>query len=142
LQLRLGEKLNRAIELRAQPLVRIHRDAVGPFDPIPHRSELGADHRRSGPRGIDVHVKILVASDCDDFARPITGADRCTSDREHDARRLETGCTIRLDSTAQRYGVHGTRLVGRHLHQVLLTDPGDADRFIDRRVRLGGRVNS
>ena len=46
--------VQRAVERRAQPLVRVDDERVGALDAVPHPAALGQDHRRAGHRRVHV----------------------------------------------------------------------------------------
>ena len=136
--LRFGvrQELDRAVELRTEPLVGIEGDTVGSLDAVPQLPQLGTDHRRTRPRGVDVDVEIVLSRHFDGLAQSVRGTDRCAPDAQDDPGREEPRRAIHLDRFAERLRIEGPRTIGRNLDEVLLADPGDADRLVDRRVGL------
>src|SRR5262249_61971701 len=53
----VAHEMRRAVELRAEPLVRVQHQAVDTLDALPQRAELRTDHRRAGPGGSDMDVE-------------------------------------------------------------------------------------
>ena len=53
----VAHEVDRAVERRAEPLVRVEHERVGALDALPHPAALGQDHGRAGHRGIDVQPR-------------------------------------------------------------------------------------
>src|SRR5207237_1077685 len=54
---RLTNELDRAIELRAQPFVRVEDNRIGTLDTRPEMPVFPADHCRSCPSCVDMQIK-------------------------------------------------------------------------------------
>src|SRR5262245_39687616 len=59
----IAHEMGRAVELGAEPFVRIEHQAVDRLDPTPQGSEFRADHGRPGPGGVDVNIKAVSPGD-------------------------------------------------------------------------------
>lgn len=126
-----------AAAARAQPLVRIEHDRIRLLDPRPQRAELGADHRRPGRGGIDVHGQPVRAGHRDTGADPVEGAGRGAARTEDHAHRQEPRRAVRPDGRIERGRVHRQAVAGGHLDQIVLADARHARGPVHAGMRLG-----
>ena len=100
--------MRRAIELRAQPFVRIEHNAVRALDAGPQAAVFRTDHGRPRPSGIDVQIQIFGPSDRDSGGDVVTRAGAGAAGARDDARGNEPRRPVRLDRIGQGGGVHPT----------------------------------
>ena len=140
---RLAHELDGAIELRAEPFMRIEDDGIGAFDALPQVTEFRADHRRARPGGIDMHIEPMCMRHFNNGGDIIAGADAGAADAGDDAGRQQPGRAIALDCGGKRLRVHGLAGPPRgNAHQIFLTDAGNPDGAVDRGVNLIGGVDA
>ena len=135
---RVAHELDRAVELRAQPFVRIEDDRIRLLDAGPVVPEFRADHRRAGPGGIDMHDRARAAwrprrqratSSVPPTLVPPTLAMMPAGSRPAALSRDDRGLECRRVHAAQRARAG-------QLDQIVLADAGHPDRPVDRRMHL------
>ena len=83
----LADEMHGAVELRAQPFVRIEDDRIRFLDARPEMPELRADHRRAGPGRVDMQVEPVLCGDGADGGDVVGAADAGAADAGDDAGR-------------------------------------------------------
>ena len=121
--------------------MRVEAIAVGQLQPVLDVRNSGQSAAVPAHGAVHVQPEALLAAD----ARRSRAADRSALDEvvptvaRHEAR-LQPGLAVLRDLLRQRVGAHGEALVHLDQPQVLPPEPGDLDRLLDRRMRLGGGV--
>ena len=134
--------VDRAVERRAQPLVRVEHERVGRLDAVPHPAALGQDHRRAGHRGIDVQPQPVPATH--------VAQSRCTGSSAvvvvvpvvaTTAHGHAAGGAVLGDGRRQRVGAHRVVRVARRRADVLAAEAGQQRRLVHGAVAVGGGVD-
>src|SRR5262249_57181773 len=80
----VAQEMGGAVEIGAEPFVRVEDDGIGVLDAAPEMAEFRADHRGAGPGGIDMNVKAMTARDFADDCNVVRAANTGAADAGND----------------------------------------------------------
>src|SRR5690606_19206 len=127
------DEVRRAVELRAEPFVRVEDDRVGLLDACPVVPEFRTDHRRTGPCGIDVEIEPVALRDFRHRSYLVGAAHAGAADRSDDARRHVAVADIAGNRGFEVLHVHRAQMAGDgNANEIGGTDARDPDGAVDR----------
>src|SRR3954463_14885741 len=136
------QKVSGAVEVRAEPFVRIENNGIRLLDACPEMPEFRTDHRRSRPGRVDMNIEAMTSGHLANGRDIVRASDAGAADACHDAGRQQPGFAVRNDGYLQRRRIETAPFTAdRYSHQIVLTDAGDPDRAVDRGVDLSGAVD-
>ena len=138
----VADIVERAVERRSQPFVRIDHQTVGAVDPLPHPAAFGQDHRAARHRSI--HMQPNAVSSCDlGDGRDWINRCRCGGAHgRHDGAREIAPREVRGHHLRQRVRAHREIVVKRNLAYVVPSEAGQHRALFHRAVCMRGHVDA
>src|SRR5262245_65631958 len=90
----VAQEMGGAVEIGAEPFVRVEDNGIGILDAAPEMAEFRTDHRGASPGRIDMNIKTMAARDVADACNVIRAADTGAADAGNDADGQEAGLPV------------------------------------------------
>src|ERR1700752_566542 len=122
-----------AVEIDAEPFVRVEDDGIGVFDAAPEMAELRADHRGASPGRVDMNIKAMTARDVADACNVIRAADTGAADAGNDAGGQKASLLVGYNGGLQRGRIEAAPFTDDgNAHKVVVANTCDPDGAVDR----------
>ena len=130
-----------AVEVGAQPLVRVEAVAVDGVESPVHEAELGTDRRGAGQGAVDVDPHSVGSGDGRQARHRIERQRGRRPDRGDGGAGHQAGGAVGGDRALEGLGVHGVVSVAGHVADAVRGESGDPGALVDRRVGVAGGVD-
>ena len=134
--------VDRAVERRAEPLVRVDHERVRALDALPHPAAFGQDHRAARHRGVDMQPDSVAPRDLGDRRDRIDRRRRGRADGGDDREGRSPFARSSAIISRKRVGAHGVFVVERDEPQIVAAEAGEQRAFVDRAVRVRRHIDA